>query len=89
MPHRPDDPEALQDQVSHLRRELAAREAAVRMLARQIESLIRDLRQTRRVLRDTSEGLSPSQRIDRACRALARLASSYAPPSALSTFGRT
>ena len=60
------DPEVIGDKLAHLKRQLAERDFAICTLADDIAALRTGMQEVIRMLKDTSDGLSPTQRIARA-----------------------
>ena len=68
MPRTPlsRDPEVIGDKLAHLKRQLAERDSDIRTLTDDVATLRTGMQEVIRMLRDTSDGLSPTQRISRA-----------------------
>jgi septal ring factor EnvC (AmiA/AmiB activator) len=60
------DPELGKDKLDRLKKQLAERDTDIRRLNEDIVALKAGMQETARMLRDTSAGLSPTQRISRA-----------------------
>ena len=60
------DPEVATDKLAHLKRQLAERDSDIRTLTDDIAVLRTGMQEVIRMLQDTSDGLSPTQRISRA-----------------------